>query len=125
MNAVTIMWFFMGVIGLMATIFCYIMLAGSWLVFFSVTPIALLLGIALPIQRAMNQISSTLNKQDGKCYNCNLKIIDKDSAVLEDDTGHVYCKDCHNTLFGHLYEERGGIWYRKDSKQPNRKEDNQ
>ena len=118
MNAMTRMWLIMGGIGVMVTVWCYLLTAGTSLLFLSVVPIVLVLGIGLPIQRILNQIDNTLKKQDGKCYNCNLKIIDKDSAVLEDDTSHVYCKECHNTLFGHLYEERGGILYRKDDEQP-------
>ena len=107
----------MGSMDLAITAYCYFTLIGSWLVYFSIVPTIFLAGIIIPIQRTINEIDRQFNKQNGICYNCNIRITNKDTAVLEDETGKVYCSDCHRMLYGHLYEERNGIWYKKDSKQ--------
>lgn len=117
MNTVIKMWVIMGAMDLFITAYAYFALVGTWFVYFSIVPTIMLLGIAIPIQRTINQIDRQFNKQNGICYNCNLKIVDKDTATLEDETGKVYCKACHLMLYGHLYENREGVWYRKDSKQ--------
>ena len=114
MNAIIKMWSVMGGLDVLITVFTYQMLVGSWMVYLSIFPTIMLLGIGLPIQRIVNHINTTIKKQDGKCYNCNLMITDKNNATLEDNPNRVYCKDCHRKLYGHLYEQRNGIWYKKD-----------
>ena len=110
MNAMIKMWLAMGSMDVFLTLYTYFILAGTWYVYLAIVPTILLLGIGLPLQRIGSQITRGFKKQNGKCYNCNLQM-DEDTATLEED--HVYCKSCHNALFGHLYEERGGVWYRK------------
>ena len=112
MNAMIKMWLVMGGMDILITYFTYQMLIGSWMVYLSIIPTVLLLGIGLPIQRIGNQINKAYDFQKGKCYNCNLKM-NHDTAVLEDNN-HAYCEDCHRKLYGHLYVQRNGIWYKKD-----------
>ena len=97
-----------------ATLFTYFVFQNDPIFkFLCIAPIILLLALWIPLARTINQINKTMDKQDGKCYNCNQKIMDKDTAVLEYNN-HVYDAECHQKLYGHLYEERDGIWYKKD-----------
>lgn len=121
MNVILKGWLLCGSIAAIMTVMSYFLLQGSGFVWLCVFPTIMVLGIWIPIQRVAKKIGKVCDEQGGKCYNCNLKIVDKNTMVLEDDTGHVYCSACHKMLFGHLYYESGGIWYRKDDKQPNRK----
>ena len=102
----------MGLIDLLASFFIYSMTVGSWAVCVTSFPSIILLLPLIIIQRIFNQITKAIKKQNGICYNCNLKIIDIDRASLEDDND-VYCYTCHQKLFGHLYVNRDGVWYKK------------
>ena len=107
------MWLFAGIIDAASTLFVYFCTVNmGLLVLLSIVPTIIFLGIFIPIQRIINQINRTLDKQNGKCYNCNLTIINKDKAVLEDN-GYVYCKSCDDKLYGDTYEKRNGVWYKK------------
>lgn len=112
-NSVIKLWLIMGTLDVLGSLFIYSMTVESWAVYFSLFPTIALALIIVPIQRMINQIDNQFKKQNGICYNCNLRIVDKDTAVLEDETGKVYCADCHHKLYGHLYVNRGGVWYKK------------
>lgn len=113
MNMMYKMWIFAGIIDLVSTLFIYFVTVDMGLIVLtSIIPTILFLALFVPIQRIINQINRTLDKQGGKCYNCNLQIINKDEAILEDNN-HVYCHDCDFILFGHTYYQKNGIWYRK------------
>ena len=119
MNAVIKMWLIMGSLDLAVTMYSYLILVGTWYVYFSIVPTILLAGIIIPIQRWINQINAGIKRQGGKCYNCNLTFIDKDQATLEDDK-HVYCRSCDIAIFGERII-RDGVEYRDDSKDVNKK----
>lgn len=110
-NSMMKMWLIMGTIDIVVTVFTYFMLVGSWFVYISIIPTILFLALALPLQRIANQINEGIDKQNGICFNCNQKM-NRDTCSLEDDD-HVYCEDCHKKLFGHLYEQIDGVWYKK------------
>lgn len=115
MSIVTKSYVYIGAVDIAATLFIYFITIGTPLVLVSIGPTVIMLGVFLPIFRTINQINRQIEKQNGICYNCNLRIVDKDQAVLEDNN-KVYCNDCSHKLFGDQYYQEGGIWYRKDSK---------
>lgn len=112
MNYLTKSYPMFALIDFMGTFVIYALTNGTSFVYASVIPTAILIPLLIMLKKAVNEIYKTIDKQDGKCYNCNLKIIDKDTASLETNN-HVYCEDCHEKLFGDKYVNRGGVSYRK------------
>lgn len=108
-------------ITVLSTIFAYVITQGMGILHYVLTatfPILALITF-VPLQRIINQIYKTLEKQNGKCYNCNLTITDKGLATLEDDK-HVYCRSCDHAIFGEPIV-RDGIEYRNDKKDKDKK----
>lgn len=50
------------------------------------------------IMKLANEIATSLDKQSGKCFNCNKDISNDFDMVLEQND-HIYCKSCDDLLF--------------------------
>ena len=50
------------------------------------------------IMKIANEIDTSLDKQNGKCFNCNKDISNDFDMVLEQND-HSYCKSCDESLF--------------------------